>query len=79
MLRRDDKLDAQISYVPELAEIWRGVSVPTDPVELERELNSAGIAPAARSAERKRTALPPKVRSLDRHRSLYDKLRWSAI
>lgn len=48
----------------ELAEVWRSIEVPSDPVELERELGKAGIAAAARSTERKRTALPPKVCSV---------------
>ena len=50
-----------MEYVPELAAVWREIEIPTDPIELERELSKAGIALALRSTERKRTALPPKV------------------
>jgi hypothetical protein len=59
---RDEKLDREVEYVPELAAVWRGVEVPLNPDDLERELGKAGLAVAPRATDRKRTALPPKVR-----------------
>ena len=50
-----------MEYIAELAEVWRGVEIPLNPDELERELGKAGIAAAPRATDRKRTALPPKV------------------
>jgi hypothetical protein len=58
---RDEKLDKEVEYVPELAAVWRGIEIPANPDELERELGKAGISAAPRTTERKRTALPPKV------------------
>ena len=60
---RDERLDREVEYVPELAAVWRGVEVPLNPDELERELGKAGLAAAPRATDRKRTALPPKVRT----------------
>jgi hypothetical protein len=60
---RDERLDREVEYVPELAAVWRGVEAPPNPDELERELGKAGLAAAPRATDRKRTALPPKVRS----------------
>lgn len=58
---RDEKLDKEVEYVAELAAVWRGIEIPLNPDELERELGKAGIAAAPRATDRKRTALPPKA------------------